>query len=336
MPSAPTASVVIPSYNHGAFVEAAACSVLASELASGDSLELLIVDDGSTDDSRARLERFRDDPRVKNHFQENRGAHDALNRGVGASRGEIVFILNSDDLYHPSRVRRVLERFAEDPELNMLASWLDVIDAEGSHLGIKRAWHDMPPWPPPSTGPGLAATGDPRLALLETNYVSTTSNLAFRRQLYDGGARFLPLRYAHDWDFLLAASERGRLDVIEEPLVSYRIHATNTIREGEHQARAEGRMRFEILWLVARHAARVLAEHAGDEHTATDLWHRFWNRAPRFDDISILSRLVALRGGDPEPPAAYEALIGEDHPFRRRAVALLGRLRSTVGHDHSR
>ncbi len=319
----PTASVVMPSYNHGAFVEAAVESVLASELPDGASLELIVVDDGSTDDSRDRLERFRDDSRVSLHAQDNRGAHHALGAGVAMSRGDVVFILNSDDLYHRSRVRRVLERFARDPELTMVASWLEVIDAGGGALGVKRAWHNMPPWPAPGPGAGLAATGDPRLALLETNYVSTTSNLAFRRRVLESGARFLPLRYAHDWEFMLAAGGRGRLGLIEEPLVSYRVHAANTIREGERRATGEGLMRFEILWLVARHAARVLAEHAGDERAGDDLWRRFWARAPRFGYASILSRLMALRGEDPDPPAADDALLDERHPFRRRAIAVL-------------
>lgn len=321
MSETPAASVVIPSYNHAAFVEAAVESVLESVM--DEAFELIIVDDGSTDDSRDRLERFRSDSRVSIHHQENRGAHAALNRGIAASRGETIFILNSDDLFHPQRIHHCLERFANDPELEMLASWLEVIDADGNRLGIKEAWHNMPPWPRPRPGPGLAATGDPLLALLETNFVSTTSNVAFRRRIFDRGARFLPLRYAHDWDFLLATTEPGRLGLIEEPLISYRVHATNTIREGERESTGEGQMRFEILWLIARHAARLLSDHAADK-TAAALWRRFWNSAPRFGYDSILSQLMALRGDAPHPPATYDALLDENHPFRRRAIAVFG------------
>ncbi len=323
MTDTPVATVVVPSYNHAAFIQAAIDSVLAAIDAAGEPVELVIVDDGSTDDSRERLEPYRTDPRVTIHHQENRGAHAALNRAVAAGRGEIVFILNSDDCFHPERIRRLLRRFAAEPELAMLASWLEVVDAEGSPLGIKQAWGNMPPWPRPRSGPGLAETGDPLLALLETNYVSTTSNLAFRRRIFDRGVRFLPLRYAHDWEFMLATSEHGRLGLIEEPLVSYRVHAANTIREGERQAQAEGLMRYEILWLVARHAARMLRDHGTGENVA-DLWRRFWNSAPRFGYGSILSRLLALRGVSPQPPATYDALMDEDHPFRRRAIAVLG------------
>ena len=103
-------SVVIPSYNHGRFVEAAVASVLDQDA----DLELVVVDDGSTDDSVERLARFAGDPRVKVFEQENRGAHAALNRGLGLARGEIVFILNSDDLFEPGRVRQILQRFDAD------------------------------------------------------------------------------------------------------------------------------------------------------------------------------------------------------------------------------
>ncbi len=317
----PVASVVIPSYNHAPFVEAAVESVLDSKLtADSEPLELVIVDDGSSDDSRARLERFATDSRVQVHHQENRGAHAALNRSIALSHGEIVFILNSDDLFHPDRIQRCLDRFAADPQLAMLASWLEVIDDDGRVLGVKEAWRNMPPWPRPRPGPVLSDTRDPQLALLETNYVSTTSNVAFRRQIFDRGVRFMPLRYAHDWDFLLAASEHGRLGLIEAPLVSYRVHESNTIRE----PRGEGLMRFEILWLVARHAARLLRDRATDQGIAADLWQRFRNGAPRFGYGSILSQLMALRGDSPSSPATYDALLEEEHPYRRRAIAVLG------------
>ncbi len=316
MTQTPAASVVIPSYNHAAFIEVAVESALASIEASGEAGELVIIDDGSTDDSRDRLERFRADPRVSLHFQENRGAHAAINRGISASRGEIVFILNSDDLFHRQRIRRCLDRLEADPEVAMVASWLEVIGTEGNVLGIKEAWRNMPPWPRPRPGPGLAETGDPLLALLETNYVSTTSNLAVRRRVFDRGVRFQNLRYAHDWDFMLAAGEQGRLELIEEPLVSYRVHETNTISESH----GEGQMRFEILWAVARHAARLLARPF-EHQEADDLWRRFWNSAPRFGYGSLLSQLLALRVSG---SATYEALLEADHPFRRRAIEVLG------------
>jgi glycosyltransferase involved in cell wall biosynthesis len=313
------ASVVIPSYNHETYVEEAVRSVLASPV---DGLELVVVDDGSRDESVERLERFRADPRFRLYVQENRGAHAALNRGVELSGGEVVFLLNSDDLFAERRIPRLLERFDADPELVLAASWLEVIDGDGSSLGVKRAWRNMLPWPRPEGGPGLAETGDAALALLETNYVSTTSNAAFRRRLFDDGVRFQPLRYAHDWDFLLEAAARGRFELVEEPLVSYRVHTSNTIREGEKEREAQGQMRFEILWVVARHAERILSRRGAAEDA--ELRRRMRGGLPRFGYASILSQLLVQRGADERPPASYDALLDPRHPFRRAAVRLLG------------
>ncbi len=316
--SEPQASVVIPSYNHGRFVAAAVESVLDQDA----DLELVVVDDGSTDDSRERLAAFAGDPRVRIFEQPNRGAHAALNRGLGLARGEVLFILNSDDLFEPGRVGRFLERFAADPGIAVLVSWLRVIDEDGGELGVKEAWRNLPPWPRPGSGPGLADTGDPTLALLESNYVATTSNVAFRRQLVaEVGLRFRHLRYTHDWDFLLAAAEHGGIAIVDQPLVRYRAHQRNTIGEGRDGGM--GRMRFEILWTVARYARPVCRRFAARGMDPADLRRRLWSSLPRFGCANVLAQLLVLRGDGEEALAAYDALLEEEHPYRRRAVAVL-------------
>ncbi len=319
----PELSIVIPSFNHADYVEAAVRSVLdlCDPHGPGPTLELVVVDDGSSDDSLERLEALRSDARLEVYSQENRGAHSALNRAIELSRGAIVFVLNSDDTFKPQKIPAFLERFAKQPNLRLVASWLEVIDQDGGSLGVKRGHHNMPPWPRPKPGAGLADLEDPELALLETNYISTTSNLAFRRSVFEGGTRFLPLRFAHDWDFMLAACSHGSLEIIEDPLVCYRVHSQNTIKEG--QAEAEGQMRFEILWVVARHAMRLCRDRSLRGYDSDDLHRRLWNSLPRFGYESILSQLMVLRGVEDRSPASYDALLDEDHAFRRAAIRVL-------------
>ncbi|MEE8524537.1 MAG: glycosyltransferase [Thermoanaerobaculia bacterium] len=313
----PLVSVVVPSYNHGRFLAQCLGSVLASDA----DLELIVVDDGSTDDSRARLKAFADDRRVRIFEQQNQGAHAALNRGVDLARGDLVFLLNSDDLFEPDRIPRFVERFESEPDVAVLSSWLRVIDEAGGDLGVKRAWHNMPPWPRPTAGPGLADLGDPVLALLETNYVATTSNVAFHRRLVsEHSLRFLPLRYSHDWDFLLAAAGYGPLILVEEPLVRYRVHSSNTIAEGTDEG--SGAMRFEILWTVARHARRISRRFTGRMETE-ELRDRMWESLPRFGSDELLAQLLLLRGEGEEPPRSFESLLDETHPFRQRAIEVL-------------
>jgi glycosyltransferase involved in cell wall biosynthesis len=317
--SSPAVSVVIPSYNHARYIARAIDSVLSSSFA---DLELVIVDDGSTDDTLGVLRPYRDHPKVRVRTQENRGAHAALNVGLSLAGGELLFVLNSDDAYHPERIQRLVERFRDDPEVVLAASWIEVVDGEDNPLGIKRGHLNMPPWPPPSAGPFLSALGELELAVLETNFISTTSNIAFRRSLLDeAGLDFLPLRYTHDWEFILAACRHGRLAMVEGPFVRYRVHNTNTIREGA--AQAAGEMRFEVMWTVCRHAAVACTAAVAGGHSQADLKRRMWRSLPRFGCDSLLAELLALRGLDPSPPAAYDALLQANHPFRRAAVAVL-------------
>ena len=242
---------MIPAYNHADYVGEALTSVLEGPFT---GLEVVLVDDGSTDDTLARVEAFRRDPRLRVLTQPNRGAHAALNRGLEAARGDTVFILNSDDAFAPSRIPTLLEAL-DDPGVAVATSWVDVVDATGVPLGVKHGPRDLlPPWAARG-GPRLSELGDLHLALLESNWVSTTSNLAFRRRLVsEHGLRFLPLRYCHDWDFVLGACRHGRVELVPEALVRYRVHPDNTIREGAAASAGEGLMRFEILWVVARHA----------------------------------------------------------------------------------
>jgi glycosyltransferase involved in cell wall biosynthesis len=317
--SSPAVSVIIPSYNHGRYIARAVESVLSSSFS---DLELVIVDDGSTDDTLQVLRSYRTRPQVKVRTQENRGAHAALNVGLSLAAGRLLFVLNSDDAFHPDRIRRLVERFHADPGVVLAGSWIEVVDAGDGSLGVKRGRLNMPPWPPASAGPLLSEVGEHELALLETNFISTTSNVAFRRSLLDeAGLDFLPLRYTHDWEFILAACRHGRIALVEEPLVRYRVHDSNTIREGA--AQATGEMRFEVMWTVCRHAATICADAAARGRSEGDLARRMWRSLPRFGSEALLAELLTLRGLDPAPPASYDALLHASHPFRRAAVAVL-------------
>jgi glycosyltransferase involved in cell wall biosynthesis len=315
----PRASVVIPSYNHAQFIEAAVRSVLDSF----DDLELIVIDDGSSDDSVEKLRRFESDPRFQLHVQENRGAHAALNRGMALASGEILFILNSDDLFHEQRLPTLVSCFERDPTLAMAGSWLEVIDGDGVQLGIKEGFDSLEPWPRPSDGPCLSDTRDPTLALLETNFLSTTSNMAFRRRLLVAGElQFADLRYTHDWDFALRASGLGRFELVEEPLVQYRVHGSNTIAEGQ-QRLTRSAMHFEILWVVARYLHRVIVQAGERGFAREDLLLRANNGLPRFGCPSLMRQLSMLRGREQESPLEYDRLLLPDNVFRKAAMALL-------------
>lgn len=313
-------SVLVPCYNHADYVVAAVRSALEAIDAAGVSAEVRVLDDGSSDGSLERLARI-DDDRLQVETQENAGAHAAFNRLLASARGDYVFLLNSDDLFTPDRIAKVLARFESEPDLVAAGSWLEIIDTEDKQLGVKQAWLTLPPWPKPRRGPCLSELGDPGLALLETNYLSTTSNIAFRRELA-ADLRFADLRYCHDWDFFLGLAARGKLALIDEPLVRYRVHPSNTLRETEREGTA--RMRFEIQWLLARRAAAVLEAAVGRGHDAADLRRRLWSSLPHFGAEKILLQLFAWAGAGEEAGGGdFESLLDRDHPWRMEAEAVL-------------
>jgi glycosyltransferase involved in cell wall biosynthesis len=282
----PEVSVVIPSYNHAAYLAEAVGSALAQAQV---DLELIVVDDGSTDRSLEILSGF-SDPRLRVISQTNQGAHAAINRGLREATGEFLAILNSDDVYDPRRLETVLAAFRASPKAGFAGSHIEVIDSQGRQLGVKHGFQDLSPWQLEAPELSFRSGSDLRAALLTENYWSTTSNFVFRRDLYDLIGEFRPLRFTHDWDFALRAALMAGLVLLPEPLLKYRIHPHNTIRENQ------AAMVFEILWCLAVHIPRHLADpefyaQAPEETRVEQLLHSIYT----FDCGQVLEVMLLQR-----------------------------------------
>ncbi|ALJ39506.1 glycosyltransferase (plasmid) [Azospirillum brasilense] len=226
-------SVVIPLYNHERFIAQTLDSVFRQTL---PAHEIIVVDDGSRDGSARMVEALfqgasQTGPRLVFWSQPNRGAHATINAGIHRATGDLVAILNSDDLYHPDRLAAMAAAFRERPETDALATGLDFIDGDGRPMA--NPWHDE----------AMAfhrRNGDLALSLINANLVMTTSNLMVRRRLFDRVGHFSPLRYAHDLDFFLRLLAEGAdFHILDRPLLSYRLHTTNTISEGPQRVKPE-------------------------------------------------------------------------------------------------
>lgn len=242
-------SVAIPSYNHARFLGDAVRSVLAQE---GCDLELIVVDDGSTDGSLEVLKGIRD-PRLRVIEQSNQGAHAAINRGLREATGRFLAVLNSDDRWTPGRLRAALEVFEREPETVLVGSWIRLIDEAGRPLSVKHGYDDLDPWPVAEPERTFKADRDLQTALLNQNYWATTSNFVFPRSTWERHGPFRPLRFAHDWDFALRVQREGRAHLLEAPLLDYRVHGSNTIRQDRPA------MVYEVCWCLAVHAMPYLA-----------------------------------------------------------------------------
>lgn len=112
----PFVSVVMTAYNYGRFIEESIDSVLSQDYPAG-RLELIVVDDGSTDDTPERIKKY--GHRIIYLRQPNGGQASALNLGFAHTTGEIVSLLDADDYFLPGKLARVAEAFANDPNLGM-------------------------------------------------------------------------------------------------------------------------------------------------------------------------------------------------------------------------
>ena len=302
---APAVSVVMPAYNHARFIEATINSVLGQSL---DDLELVIVDDGSTDGTTEVIHGF-SDPRIRYHYQENQDAFNALNRGISLARGRHIAILNSDDLYTPARLERLLGECRAGTRF--VFTDVEPIDDEGRSLaGTGHPWND---WHRANREFYLEGR-DLYRGFLHGNFMVTTSNIFMTSELARQVGPFAPIRYLHDYDFvfrLLLAAERQTRYLDDEQLLKYRIHSGNTLGEAAVIGREQDR---EIIrrYLFARlpDEARPYAQAGIDRLVALE------------HELLDVRRQLARAAAPPSSPAAPPRL----------ARRLARRLRQALGH----
>jgi glycosyltransferase involved in cell wall biosynthesis len=206
----PRTSVVIPSYDYARFLPAAIASVLAQTDA---DLELLVVDDGSTDGS-LELARACRDPRVRVLARAHAGLPAARNAGMRAARGRYLAFLDADDLWEPEKLALQVGVLEREAAAGLVYARFGVIDAEGRVRAGGRSLLARKP------------SGAILPALLRGNVVGTPSTVCLRRALVEpGGLRFDETgRYTEDWHFYLLAATRTRVRHLPRTLAWHRQH----------------------------------------------------------------------------------------------------------------
>ena len=219
-------SVVIPAYNHERFIGPAVDSVLNQ---TWENLELIVVDDGSTDGTGDIVQAY-SDPRLSYYYQENKDAFNTINRGMGLAKGEYIAILNSDDIYAEDRLEKLV---AIQQESNAACLFTDVVPISDAGTVFTdpdfgwNTWHQK-------NRDWYFACQDLYAAFLKGNFMVTTSNLFMTAEAVQQVGKFCSLRYLHDYDYifrmLLAFPDQVRY-VADEQLLYYRIHDGNTLGE---------------------------------------------------------------------------------------------------------
>ncbi len=212
----PLVSVIVPAFNAAAYLPEALNSILGQTY---PHVEVVVVNDGSTDESAAVLAQFQaQDPRVRVVHQQNLGLPSARNTGIQASHGEFLAYLDADDTIHPEKIERQLAYLQQHPETDLVYSDYCRADQDlrllsEEVIGIKRLpLHE---------------------AYVYTNVFPVMSPL-LRRTLADRVGRFDPsLRAAEDWDYWLRCERAGRFGYLPGFLSVYRIHGTQMHKDYE-------------------------------------------------------------------------------------------------------
>lgn len=206
----PHVSVVIATYDHARWVGQAVRSVAQQQFR---DLEIIVVDDGSTDDT-ARVVRETGVP-LRYLRQDNRGPGGARNTGIDAARGRLVAFLDADDLWLPDKLALQVPLLESRAEAVLVYAdalmWDETAGrAEGTHAD--RQAHP--------SGRILAA-------VLRENPIPSPTPLVRRAPLLRAGGFDETLRVCEDWDLWIRLARRGEIHCLDRPLAIYRLHGDN-------------------------------------------------------------------------------------------------------------
>ncbi|MFN3531871.1 MAG: glycosyltransferase family 2 protein [Candidatus Brocadia sp.] len=198
-------SVILPTYNCAPFLPDSLGSVLSQAY---DFYEIIVVDDGSTDNTKEVLKPFMQ--RIKYiHLEQNRGLPNARNIGIQSAQGKYIAFLDADDLWLPEKLQTDVNYFDQHPEVSMLYSRHINIDEKGYALGGERKKR-LP-------------SGNIFIRLFSEQNFIIASSVVVRKEVFEAAGLFdEQLINCQDWDMWLRITFYFKAAGINKPLVKYR------------------------------------------------------------------------------------------------------------------
>jgi glycosyltransferase involved in cell wall biosynthesis len=297
----PRASVVMANYNYARYLRAAIESVLNQTL--GD-LELIIVDDGSTDGSREIIDSYLHDPRVRFRPVEHLGQPGAKNAGIELTRGPLIAFLDADDIWHPRKLEKQVALFEHDPALGVVYCRRTLIDEDGRELPYRQ--------PPLQRGDVLAP-------MFHDNFVCFSSAVVRRIVFEHVGLFDERSDLAIDFDLWLRVAAHYRFDYVDEPLVQYRCgHGNLSRRVGERLKIAMLMMRRFLNGGRHRLCAKTILR------TQAETCCHFGIALRPFDSVASLGWFTSSLRHDLWHRPAWRGLAGAVLPARVRRLLRRG------------
>ena len=243
-------SILLCLYNGERFLDVTLSSAFAQQFR---EFELIVVDDGSTDNSHEVLARYKTDPRLRVLRQLNRGTPGALETGLRAAQGKYVAFLDQDDLWEPGYLLRMMRELSDRPETDMVFSGFQVIDEHGRQTGLRSR---------------IPAGRLSFTSLFADFIVGGNSNLLCRRSAVDrAGGVDTSFRLIYNVDLCLrvALLAPDNIACVQEPLMRYRRHSGQLSRDtaglAEEWARLVNKLEQRAPQQVAAHRNRAYSNH---------------------------------------------------------------------------
>ena len=222
----PLISVVIPTYNCSQFIISAIHSVLDQ---SYENYEIIIVDDGSTDNTKEVLKPYIEEKKIQYVFQNNLGPSAARNKGIKLSKGEYIAFLDADDLWIPGKLEKQVNFLDNNKNLGLVFSDTSIFDEGGvisdSFLRLKKNLWKIPT--SSDSKNGRVFLRNIFEDLIEENFIPTKTVLIRKKCIDELGYFDETLFSVEDRDMWLRIAQTYGVGFINEPLAKKRQHKTN-------------------------------------------------------------------------------------------------------------
>jgi glycosyltransferase involved in cell wall biosynthesis len=251
----PSVSAIIPVYNGAEFLSEAVASIWQQNY---HPLEIIIVDDGSTDETAKLAKSLGQD--IRYTYQRNSGPAAARNKGLEMACGEIIAFLDADDLWPPDKLHIQVTRLIEDPKI-------DVVMGRVQYIGLFTARESRIPFEGPDN------------TLISIHLGSGV----FRKSVFNKVGVFdETLRYREDQDWFLRAIEQGvSMTIMQQVTLHYRLHEHNMTRDKNTNG-------FQLTKVLKKSLDRRRARNNGLVHSLPEL--------SNFDEAKTPSHMVSERG----------------------------------------
>lgn len=250
----PLVSIITPTYNRADFLKQTIESVLAQ---SYKNIEHVIIDDGSTDNTKALIEKYLDTGKVRYFYQDNSGQSVARNKGLKEAEGDFVCFLDSDDYFLPKKVEQQIQAFQNNPTVDLAYGDYIFVDANGSTLNEENM---------------TRYSGNITRELLKDNCVSMNTTMVRKSAIKAIGGFCEHIKVADDYDLWLRLSAQSNFLYIPSALSAYRLM--------DNQISSNKKARFESNEEII---TRFIKEHPSllSQQEQIETFNRLYVRAAR-------------------------------------------------------